>query len=70
MKLKLMMLATIFATTKHSSSFSGREKFDLKAVYAVIDNCATATVLNDKGLFTDNFREVTGIGIITVGGDD
>jgi len=44
-------LATIFTTPIEALLFQNRTDFELRAIYAVVDNCAMATVLNDKSLF-------------------
>ena len=37
---------------------------------AVIDNCATEIILNNKSLFFGNLRKSQGIDIVTVGSDN
>ena len=66
----IMVLATIFATNHHPSKFFDRQDFNLGAICAVIDNCATATVLNNLSLFDGPLEKVSNVGIVTVGGDD
>ena len=60
----------IFATTKHSSTFVDWICFNLHSIFAVIDNYATATVLNNRELFSKDLRRVTRISIVAVSGDD
>ena len=67
---KALALTTIYATTKDSSVFTARTDFGLGTIFAVIDNCATATVINDKALFPYGLQKATGISIVTVSGDN
>ena len=67
-RLRVLALATIFATSKDPSAFTGREDFVLNVQNVVINNCASETILNDRDFFDGNLRRVTGIGIIAVGG--
>ena len=66
----MLALTTIFTTTKSALAFTKREDFNLKAIHAVIDNYATATVLNTKDLFVGALCPVSSIRIVTVEGED
>ena len=44
--------------------------FDKNSVTAVVDNCATATVLNDETLFVGELTPTQDFSLIIVGGSD
>ena len=69
-KLALMALTTTCATTQNPSTFLLRQDFHLEAIYVMIDNPATAMVLNTLDLFDGNIEPVSNISIVIVGGDN
>ena len=66
----MLTLATIFTTQADASVFLDKHDFDLGRIHAVIDNCATATTLNNKSLFVGPLDEVSNVGIVTVSSED
>ena len=69
-KSALIALAIIYATTQNPSTFLLRQDFHLEAIYVMIDNPATAMVLNTLDLFDGNIEPVSNISIVIVGGDN
>ena len=67
---KILALATVFSTTKNATVFTNRTDFNLNSILAVVDNCATATVLNNKSLFVGELIPTSAYSLVTVGGCD
>ena len=55
---------------KDLSDFLHRTDFDIGSILAVVDNCATATVLNDLSLFIGKLTLAKNFNIVIVGGSD
>ena len=49
--IKTLAFTTVFATSNDPTAFTNVHDFEIGSVSAVIDNCATATIFNDKSLF-------------------
>jgi len=67
---KILALATVFSTKKYAIVFTNRTDFNLNSILAVVDNCATATVLNNKSLFVGELILTSAYSLVTVGGCD
>ena len=65
-----LAFTTIFVTAKNLTIFAGQHTFDHGTVNAVIDNCSTVTVLNDKSFFLHGLSQTNSVGLVTVGGDN
>ena len=50
--------------------FTNRTDFNLNSIQAVVDNCATATALNDKSLFVGELTPTSAYSLIAVSGCD
>ena len=64
------MLTTVFATSRDPLTFTTSTNFEVGSITAVVDNCATATVLNNKTLFIDKLVHTQEYSLVTVGGSD
>ena len=63
-------LTNIFTTHKDPLVFKDRTDFNLGSITAVVDNCATASVFNDKSLFVGKIIPKNQHSIVTVGGSN
>ena len=68
--LSTMTLTTAFATSKHLSSFNNTLDFEVGSTTSVVDNCATATVLNNKDLFVGKLTPTSEYSLVTIRGSD
>jgi len=66
-KCLILALTTIFTALKNLLEFINRNNFDLNILMAVVDNCTTAIVLNDKSLFIGELKKTNTYDIVIVG---
>ena len=65
----IIVLAIIFTTNHYPPKFFNRQDFNLGVICTMINNCATAIVLNNLSLFNSLLEKVLNAGIVTVGED-
>ena len=64
-------IASISSTTlTNTSLFQNKVDFSLGTIYAVVNNCATARVLNNLSLFDSDLKEISDIEIVTIRDED
>ena len=64
--IKAFSLTAVFVTTNNPTVFQDAQDFEISSISAVIDNCAAATVSNDKSLFVGKLTPTKGHIIVTV----